>query len=126
MFLYLCLPATANCACLPYAFHIASFPGHRPASHRTASDGKLGEGLGTRLLLTAERQRRMDCYNKLCASPLTLLKVDQKVKFVPRGMSAQFIDEVQCDPQVVESICEGKAQLLFISPESLLLVCAAP
>ena len=39
------------------------------------------------------------------------LKVDQKAKFVPSGMSAQFIDEVQCHPRAVESTHEGKAQL---------------
>ena len=95
------------CACLPYVFDIALFPGPRPASCRlqygtasgTASDGKLGEALGMRLLLTTER--------------LTLLKVDQKAKFVPRGMSAQFVDEAQCDPRAMVSVCEGKAQLEF-------------
>ena len=50
-------------AYLPYAFDIASFPGPRPASrrlqYRTASDGKLGKGPGTWLLLTTERQRRI-------------------------------------------------------------------
>ena len=55
-----------------------------PVTCSTANDGKLGEGLGTRLLLTTE------------TSPLSL-KVDQKAKFVPRGMSAQFVDEAQCD-----------------------------
>ena len=54
------------------------------------------------------------------------MKVDQKAKFVPRGMSAQFVDEAQCDPQVVESVHDSKAQLLFIKPGSLLLMCAAP
>ena len=39
------------------------------------------------------------------------LKVDQKIKFVPRGMSAQFVDEAQCDPRAMESIREGKEQL---------------
>ena len=56
----------------------------------------------------------------ICVSALTSLMVDQKAKFVPRGMSAQFVGEAQCDPQAVESVREGKAQLLFISPESLL------
>ena len=52
----------------------------------------------------------MDSYI-LCASPITSLKVDRKAKFVPRGMSAQFIDEAQCYPWAVESTHEGKAQL---------------
>ena len=55
----------------------------------------------------------------ICVSPLTSLMVDQKAMFVPRGMSAQFVGEARCDPQAVESVREGKAQL-FISPESLL------
>ena len=73
-------------------------------------------------LLTTERQRRIDCYSYIhvCASPLTLLKVNQKAKFQP--MSAQFVGELQA----VESIREGKVQLLFISSESLLLVYAGP
>ena len=56
----------------------------------------------------------------ICVSPLTTIMVDQKAKFIPRGMSAQFVGEAQCDPQAVENVREGKAQLLFISPESLL------
>ena len=46
--------------------------------------------------------------------------INKKAKFVPRGMSAQSVGEAQCDPQAVESVREGKAQLLFISSESLL------
>ena len=60
----------------------------------------------------------MDYYS---VSPLMLLIVNQKAKFVSRGMSAQFVGEVQCDPQAVESIRKIKAQSLFISPELLLL-----
>ena len=54
------------------------------------------------------------------------MKVNQKAKLVPRGISAQFVHEAQCDPQAVESVREVKAQLLFISPESVLLVCTVP
>ena len=76
-------------ACLPYAFDIAF-----------ASDGKLGEGQAT----FENREAKKDGFVQLCASPLTSLKVDQKAKFVPRGMSAQFADEAQCDPRAVESV----------------------
>ena len=44
--------------CLTCILHIAAFPGPSPASchlqysKHTASDGKLGEGLGTRLFFT--------------------------------------------------------------------------
>ena len=41
------------------------------------------------------------------------LKVDQKAKFVPRGISVQFVDEAQYDSQSVESVHEGKVQLPF-------------
>ena len=41
--------------------------------------------------------------------------IDQRAKFVPRGMLAEFVGEAQCDSQALESV-----QLLFISPESLL------
>ena len=30
-------------------------------------------------------------------------------------MSVQFVDEAQCNPRAMESVREGKAQLLFIS-----------
>ena len=42
---------------------------------------------------------------------MTSLKVDQKAKFVPRGISAQFIDEAQCYSWAMESTYEGKEQL---------------
>ena len=56
----------------------------------------------------------------ICVSPLTSLMINQRAKFVPRGMLAEFVGEAQCDPQALESVHDGKVQLLFISPESLL------
>ena len=90
MFLQLCLRATAN-RCVTLVCHYAF-----------------------------DNMRGKERSIVLCVSPRTSLMVDQKAKFVPRGMSAQFVGEAQCDPQAVESVREGKAQLLFISPESLL------
>jgi bloom syndrome protein len=56
----------------------------------------------------------------VCVSPLTSLMLDQRAKFVPRGLLAEFVGEAQSDPQAIESVRDGKVQLLFISPESLL------
>ena len=39
----------------------------------------------------------------ICVSPRTSLMIDQRAKFVPRGMLAEFVSEAQCDPQALES-----------------------
>jgi len=56
----------------------------------------------------------------ICVSPLTSLMIDQRAKFVPRGLLAEFVGETQCDPLALDSVREGRVQLLFISPESIL------
>ena len=56
----------------------------------------------------------------ICVSPLTSLMFDQRAKFVPRGLLAEFVGETQCDPLALDSVREGRVQLLFISPESIL------
>ena len=56
---------------------LASFPGPRPASrrlqYRTASDGKLGGGLGTRLgkILILYQNKLISYPNKLTSCPIT-------------------------------------------------------
>ena len=42
-----------------------------------------------------------------------------KDKFVPRGMSAEFVDEPQTDTDATQRIVQGKHQLVFCSPENL-------
>ena len=51
----------------------------------------------------------------ICVSPLTSLMVDQKAKFVPRGMSAQFVGEAQCDPQALPWKAFVKARRSYYS-----------
>ena len=95
--------------CLPYAFDIASFQGPRPASRRLQYGKRREAGRGPGNEATFDnREAKKDGF---LASQLASLKADQKARFFPRGMSAQFIDEAQCNPRVVESVREGKAQL---------------
>ena len=56
----------------------------------------------------------------LCVSPLTSLMMEQKSKFTHRGLSVEFVGELQHDLQSMQSIKEGKVQLLYTSPESIL------
>ena len=82
-----------------------------PASRCLQYGKRRRGGRGPRNEATFDnRETKKGEFLLLCASPLISLKVDQKAKFVPRGMSAQFVDEAQCDPRAVESIHEGKAQ----------------
>jgi len=50
----------------------------------------------------------------ICVSPLTLLMIDQRTKFAPRGLLAEFVGEMQCDPLALDSIHEGRVKLLLI------------
>ena len=56
----------------------------------------------------------------ICVSPLTSLMIDQKNKFSPRGIATEFVGELQQDLDAMKGVKEGKYQLLYISPESLL------
>ena len=56
----------------------------------------------------------------VCISPLTSLIMDQKNKFVPKGVIAEYVGKAQSDRDAVRAVLEGKIQLLFISPESIL------
>ena len=55
----------------------------------------------------------------VCVTPLTAIMLDQKAKFTPRGLKAEFVGEAQDDPQSIKAVVEGLAQLVYISPESL-------
>ena len=46
--------------------------------------------------------------------------MDQKAKFTPRGIDAEFVGEAQTDRTAVERVVKGEVQLLFISPESII------
>ena len=54
-------------------------------------------------------------------SPLTSLMMDQRVKFTQKGVTTDFVGELQHDLESVRNIKEGKVQLLYVSPESIIL-----
>ena len=56
----------------------------------------------------------------VCVSPLTALMMDQRSKFTHRGISCEFIGQLQQDVTAMKAVREGKCQLVYISPESLL------
>lgn len=55
----------------------------------------------------------------VCLSPLTSLMMDQKAKFLPKGIVTEFVGEEQSDDSAIEKVLCGAVQLLYISPESL-------
>ena len=46
--------------------------------------------------------------------------MDQKSKFTPRGVIAEFVGEAQCDRLAVEKVVKGEVDIVFISPESII------
>ena len=56
----------------------------------------------------------------VCVSPLTSIMIDQQQKFSSKGIKAEFVEEAQTDPEVIQRVLQGKLQLLYISPENLL------
>ena len=56
----------------------------------------------------------------LCISPLTSLMLEQREKYSTKGICCEFVGELQQDIEAITSVRKGLAQLLFISPESLL------
>ena len=56
----------------------------------------------------------------ICVSPLTSLMMEQKAKYTHYGLSVEFVGELQYDLQSIQNVKEGKVQLLYISPESIL------
>lgn len=46
--------------------------------------------------------------------------MDQKAKFVMKGMAAEFVGEDQTDSTCITRVLRGDVQLLYISPESLI------
>ena len=57
----------------------------------------------------------------ICISPLMSLMMAQKEKFSRAGLETEFVGEAQHDPSAISSVQEGKVQLLYASPESLLI-----
>ena len=56
----------------------------------------------------------------VCVTPLTAVMLDQKAKFTYRGLKAEFVREAQDNPGSIKAVVEGLAQLVYISPESLI------
>lgn len=46
--------------------------------------------------------------------------LDQKEKFIQKGVTVDFVGEAQCDEMASEAVINGKVQLVYISPECLL------
>ena len=57
----------------------------------------------------------------VCISPLLSLMVDQQSKFSPKGLSTEYVGESQRDLAVKHKILNGDVQLVYISPESLIM-----
>ena len=57
----------------------------------------------------------------VCISPLLSLMVDQHNKFSPKRLSTEYVGESQRDPDVKRRVLSGDVQLVYISPESLIL-----
>ncbi|XP_065898784.1 ATP-dependent DNA helicase RecQ-like [Dysidea avara] len=54
-------------------------------------------------------------------TPLISLMIDQKGKFLQRGLKVEFVGEAQTDENATMDVLNGDVQLVYISPESLLL-----
>ena len=48
----------------------------------------------------------------ICVSPLTSL-MEQRTRFSHRGLSAEFVGELQTDPKSMRNVEEGNVQLLY-------------
>jgi len=46
--------------------------------------------------------------------------MDQRAKYTPTGMQAEFVGEAQTDPAIKDKVLRGKIQLVFITSESII------
>ena len=46
--------------------------------------------------------------------------MDQKARFSPKGITAEFVGEEQGDQKCIKAVISGAVQLVHISPESLI------
>ena len=56
--------------------------------------------------------------------PLISLMIDQKDKFVKKGIRAEFVGQAQGEEAAIAAVLKGDIQLVYISPENLL--CSLP
>ena len=72
-------------------------------------------------ILRAEDSSGYDAHSiAIVVSPLTALMMEQREKFTTQGITAEFVGELQQDLDALHGLREGKYQLVYISPESLL------
>ena len=57
----------------------------------------------------------------VCVSPLTAIMMTQKAKFTDAGLSAEFLGEAQTDRAAWQNVIDGKVQLVYVSPETIIL-----
>ena len=64
----------------------------------------------------------------LCISPLTSIIIDQKDKFTMKRIDAEFVGEMQDNPESMKRVLKGSVQLVYISPESIINIatCSCP
>ena len=55
----------------------------------------------------------------LIVSPLAFLMVDQKARFLPRGMSVELLGEIQYDVRALQRVREGYHSFVLLKPENL-------
>ena len=53
-------------------------------------------------------------------TPLISLMLDQRNKFILRGIITEFVGDAQTNERALEAVLNGQVQLVYISPESLL------
>ena len=52
-------------------------------------------------------------------SPLAALMAEQRKKFIPMAVNAEFLGELQLDQQAISRVLQGNHELVLVSPESL-------
>ena len=46
--------------------------------------------------------------------------IDQRQKFALKSLSVEFVGEAQTDDSSIKAVLQGRIQLVYLSPESLL------
>ncbi len=59
-------------------------------------------------------------YIVVCVSPLQSIMKDQYQKFKCHGLSAEFVGGTRHEEEYLDNVRDGKAQMVYISPEALL------
>ncbi len=70
------------------------------------------------LLCTSSQGLRLSIM--ICVSPLTALMMEQRDKLCTRGVSAEFVGELQQDISSMKGVESGQYQVVYISPEALI------